>query len=86
MLQFNPHFRLTAEECLRSPYFEKFKISADLKTAKHQVKMPIENMQSTEQVIREEFKKEIYEWNEQFSSSHSSVSNVKQESFIHTNS
>lgn len=55
MLQFNPYLRPTVEQCLSSPYFNKVRSFAEVKTAKRQVQLPIEDRNLTIAEMRSEF-------------------------------
>ena len=47
MLQFNPHFRPTVEECLKSPYFSKVAHFSSVKQAESEVDFKFERAKYT---------------------------------------
>lgn len=56
MLKFNPNFRPSAEECLKSPYFNEVRKFSKIKRAKKYIDLPIE---SKDEISLREIRKEF---------------------------
>ena len=56
MLKFNPNFRPSAEECLKSPYFNEVRKFSKIKKAKKIIDLPIE---SKDEISLREIRKEF---------------------------
>ena len=46
MLQFNPHFRLSAKECLKRSLFDKVRTKSNEKTAVHKINIDVDRDQN----------------------------------------